>query len=147
MSLLDSKMPDYGDSVTFKDIGVGKAISISPLSTSSANLDITSIPSGAPIEIILPLKSVSLDLSTLYKKSESLTLSSLSFARLIEASYIKTDAPDEVNSITKLTILQAMRDGDFSPENLESNFNTLMGDAQNCSVCWRIVALFLSHLV
>jgi hypothetical protein len=23
-----------------------------------------------------------------------------------------------------------MRDGDFSPENLESNFNTLMGDAQ-----------------
>jgi hypothetical protein len=29
-----------------------------------------------------------------------------------------------------LTILQAMRDGDFSVENLERNFNTLMGDAQ-----------------
>jgi hypothetical protein len=52
------------------------------------------------------------------------------YTDFIEASYIKTDAPDEVNSITKLTILQAMRDGDFSPENLESNFNTLMGDAQ-----------------
>jgi hypothetical protein len=52
------------------------------------------------------------------------------YTDFIEASYIKTDAPDEVNSITKLTILQAMRDGDFSVENLERNFNTLMGDAQ-----------------
>jgi hypothetical protein len=48
----------------------------------------------------------------------------------VEASSANIDAPDEVNSISKLTILQAMRDGDFSPENLESNFNTLMGDAQ-----------------
>jgi hypothetical protein len=37
----------------------------SSLSTSSANLDITSMPSGAPIDIILPLNPTSLELSTL----------------------------------------------------------------------------------
>jgi hypothetical protein len=35
--------------------------SISPLSTSSANLDITSMPSGAPIDIILPPNPTSLE--------------------------------------------------------------------------------------
>jgi hypothetical protein len=44
----------------------------------------------------------------------------------VEASSANIDAPDEVNSISKLTILQAMR---------------------NCSVCLRIVASVLSHLV
>jgi hypothetical protein len=48
----------------------------------------------------------------------------------VEASSAFVDSPDGVNSITKLTILQAMKDGDFAPENLESNFNTLMGDVQ-----------------
>jgi hypothetical protein len=48
----------------------------------------------------------------------------------IEASSANVDTVDEVNSISKLTVLQAMRDGDFSPENLENVFNTMLGDAQ-----------------
>jgi hypothetical protein len=39
----------------------------------------------------------------------------------IEAASTNIDAMDEVNSISKLTVLQAMRDGDFSPENLENS--------------------------
>jgi hypothetical protein len=38
----------------------------------------------------------------------------------IEAASANVDMVDEVNSISKLTVLQAMRDGDFSPENLQS---------------------------
>ena len=48
----------------------------------------------------------------------------------IEAASANVDMVDEVNSISKLTVLQAMRDGDFSPENLETVFNTMLGDAQ-----------------
>jgi hypothetical protein len=44
------------------------------LSTSSENLDTTSISSGIPVDKTSPLNPMSLDLSTLYKKSESLTL-------------------------------------------------------------------------
>jgi hypothetical protein len=76
------------------------------------------------------LKQLYLNTSHSFDRTSGVLKSKGFYKDFIEAASTNIDAMDEVNSISKLTVLQAMRDGDFSPENLETVFNTMLGDAQ-----------------
>jgi hypothetical protein len=76
------------------------------------------------------LKQLYANTSNSFDRTASVLKGKSYYTNFVEASSIITDSTDTVNSISKLTILQAMRDGDFTPESMESTFNTLMGDVQ-----------------